>query len=196
MQRHNIYFRPELNSFFTNILFWWWESRAAASSLSSTSRNSQKGSGLNVNMMSHALFHSLSPMKRGVVILEYARVIRGEKPAHSVHSGRQLTSFFGAFFLTSLIDKCFIFRLHSCSVPNPSVLFTLCGNILIPLLNTSVNSSVEFLHFHFTKRFSELWLIIQDFCPEHISSWKMNVHHDRSRFNNVLDSSEPSFSSS
>lgn len=105
-------------------------------------------------------------------------------------------SHFGAFFLTSLTDKCFIFRLHSCSVLNPSVLFTLCGNILIPLLNTSVNSTVEFLHFHFTKRFSELWLIIQDFCPEHISSWKMNVHHDPSRFNNVLDSSEPSFSSS
>lgn len=78
MQHHSTYFRPELNSFFTNILFWWWESRAAASSLSSTSRDSQKGSGLNVNMMSHALFHSLSPMKRGVVILEYTRVI-GEK---------------------------------------------------------------------------------------------------------------------
>lgn len=78
MQHHSTYFRPELNSFFTKILFWWWESRAAASSLSSTSRDSQKGSGLNVNMMSHALFHSLSPMKRGVVILEYTRVI-GEK---------------------------------------------------------------------------------------------------------------------
>lgn len=91
---------------------WWRESRAAASSLSNTPRDSQRGSGLDsvaadpyVNMMSHALSHSLSPMNRGVVILEYARVIGGEKPAHSVHSGPQLTSFLGHFsWLTSLIS--------------------------------------------------------------------------------------------
>lgn len=130
MQRHNIYFRPELNSFFTNILFWWWESRAAASSLSSTSRDSQKGSGLNVNMMSHALFHSLSPMERGIVILEYTRVI-GEKNLLIQYIQVISWPHFGAFFLTSLTDKCFIFRLHSCSVPNPSVLFTLCVEIFL-----------------------------------------------------------------
>ena len=59
-------------------------------------------------MLPEPLFHSLSLMNRGIVILEFAHAIREEKnplmekPGYLVHSGSQLTSFFGHITLLNL----------------------------------------------------------------------------------------------
>ena len=103
-------------------LYWWWESEAAAKVFSSTSPKLLRA----VNiwtlwwpvhvwkwclMLPEPLSHSLSLMNRGIVILEFTRVIREEKnpliekPAHSVYSGCQLT--------------CFFFWAHSDTEPRP-----------------------------------------------------------------------------
>ena len=103
---HSIYFCPELHTFFTKILHWWWDERVGTlcEVFSSTSQRFSVGfrSGLCrdqsicENDVSCSLNHSFSPMKCGVVVLEYACAIREEnnplveKPGHSLYSDSQL----------------------------------------------------------------------------------------------------------
>ncbi len=90
LQCHNIYSRPELHKFFAKILYWWWESQTAPQSL--LQHIPKILNGVKVwtlwwpihvwklcLMLPEPLFHNLSPMNRGIVILEYARAIREEK---------------------------------------------------------------------------------------------------------------------
>ena len=92
LQCHKIYFRPVLHSFFTKILYWWWESRATEQSL--LQHIPKILNGVKVwtlwwpihvwkwcLMLPEPLFHNLSLMNPGIVILEYAHVIREEKNA-------------------------------------------------------------------------------------------------------------------
>ena len=86
----HIYFRPQFNSFFTNILNWWWECRTAARSL--FQHIPKMLSGVQVwnlwgpihvwRQCPHASWTTLSqfqPDNPRIIILEYARAIREEK---------------------------------------------------------------------------------------------------------------------
>lgn len=77
------------------------ESGCCVKSSPADPKDSHWGSGLDCLIVPEPLFHSLSMMNRGNVILEYTHVIRVEKnslmekPAHLVDSGSQLTSCLG-----------------------------------------------------------------------------------------------------
>ena len=172
----NVYFRPELRSFFTKILLWWWKSRSDAAPDRSTTPTGLYG---RHQALRPPLFLPWCSHLSGTGWIGTHRTTWPSffAPKSNLYTPEQIEAFF--FRLASPLSG--FLRATQMFSPNPlsSLRFVWEEMLFLSLLNKDVSSTV----FVFT-----VW-VHQTF------KWSFFLYPVRPVFNNALDSSEPNLCS-